>query len=78
MSLSLYGDLHLANVHNQQLGQTNIIDTYVGEKNNDVDDRLFNLMKSIINLANINNKTSMIIDGSKPKADWIQSQEKSC
>ena len=28
----MYGDLHLTNVDNQQVGQTNVINTYIGEK----------------------------------------------
>ena len=39
-------DFHLTNFDNRQLGQTNIVITYLEKNNIDVDERLFNSEKS--------------------------------
>ena len=60
--------MHLTNVDNWQNNQANI-NTYLGGKNNDVDDRLANFEKSIKNLGNIDNKINKIMDDYKPKTE---------
>ena len=61
------GDLHLKNFDNRQLRSTKIVNKYLGEKDIDADNRLFNFEKSIKNLENIAEKINMIIDYYKPK-----------
>ena len=57
------GDLNLTNFDNQQLGQTNIANTYLREKNIDVYDRFGG------NMPNTDDKINTIIDDYKPKTD---------
>ena len=70
------GDLHLSNFDDRQLGFTNIVQKYLGEKNIDTDYRLLDFEKSIKGLANIDDKINMIIGYYKPKTESRYDDEK--
>ena len=61
------GDLHLTNFDNW-IGLSKIVNKYLGEKNIDVDNRLFNFEKFNKNLADVDNKVNVIIEKYKPQA----------
>ena len=46
-----------------------IVNKYLGHKNNDVDNRLFNFKRSIKNLVNIDEKINATIDDYKPNTE---------
>ena len=60
------GDLHLTDFDNW-IGLSKIVNKYLGEKNIDVDNRLFNFEKFHKNLADVDNKVN-IIEKYKPQA----------
>ena len=69
-------DLHLSNFDNQDLGLANIIQSYLKERNIDVDKKNFNVEISIKNLANMDDKVNMIMDYYKPKTKSVYYDKK--
>ena len=70
------GDLHLTNLLNRKLVLRKIDNKHLGEKDTDLDNRLFNFEKSIKNLVDIHDKIDIIIDKYKLKTETEYNDKK--